>query len=407
VLERVAREVQLDDARSIDGVIAAIRSGVQVSLPDSITPGSAGGTLSADARAQLDSFYLSYAAPTGDQAQRIANALADAFVQESSKSQELRAEDTSQFIARQLQASQERLDTLRERLRTAKEAYMGRLPEQTDANLRMVAALQQQLQSTSMQISSEQDRLSAIERQIDETRQRALQPMPADTSGTAVTTTQAKVADLRRQLNEANLLYTAKHPEVQRLKEELASAERQMASEASKPESDRLAPLQANPAYRQLLADREAAQLRINALRRAEEQARRQVASYQARVESAPMVEQQIAPLEGEYDLETQKYASLSAKRQEALIAEDLARQRGGQRFHVLFAAGLPTTPVSPNAARIMLMALVLGFCLGGAGVVGREYFDRAVYDARSLQDEFAVPVLGEISRIRRIDRAS
>ena len=44
---------------------------------------------------------------------------------------------------------------------------------------------------------------------------------------------------------------------------------------------------------------------------------------------------------------------------------------------------------------------------LGAAAVVGREFLDRSVHDARVLQSEFEVPVLGEIPRIHASDRGS
>ena len=45
-------------------------------------------------------------------------------------------------------------------------------------------------------------------------------------------------------------------------------------------------------------------------------------------------------------------------------------------------------------------MAIAAGVVLGAALVVGREFLDRSVHDARALQTEFEVPVLGEIPRI-------
>jgi capsular polysaccharide biosynthesis protein len=39
---------------------------------------------------------------------------------------------------------------------------------------------------------------------------------------------------------------------------------------------------------------------------------------------------------------------------------------------------------------------------LGVALLVGREFVDRSVYDARALQNEFELPVLGEIPTIHR-----
>ena len=44
---------------------------------------------------------------------------------------------------------------------------MGRLPEQTQANLQMVAGLRQQQENTAMSLRSEQDRLAMLERQIE------------------------------------------------------------------------------------------------------------------------------------------------------------------------------------------------------------------------------------------------
>ena len=83
--------------------------------------------------------------------------------------------------------------------------------------------------------------------------------------------------------------------------------------------------------------------------------------------------------------------------------AEDVARKQGGERFSVLYPATLPTVPESPNILRLLIMAVGLGFALGAGLVVVREFLDRSVHDARSLQTEFEIPVLGEIPRIQEL----
>ena len=50
---------------------------------------------------------------------------------------------------------------------------MGRLPEQTGANLQTLNGLRQQLESTNTALRGEQDRLSMIERQLEAMRQGA------------------------------------------------------------------------------------------------------------------------------------------------------------------------------------------------------------------------------------------
>ena len=295
-------------------------------------------------------------------------------------------------------ASEGRLTTLEARLREMKESYMGRLPEQTNANLAMVAALQRQLEANATTGRAEQDRLSMIERQL-ESMQQSVDQAAAALRGTPGESAQSHVESLRRQLADSRLTFTEKHPEVVRLKEELATAEK-AAAERARPANDRLAMLQSNPEYRQLVKDRDATKLRVAEVQRSGQAITSQIRQYQARVETAPRVEQQLLSLNREYELERAAYGDLSQKRQAALIAEDLQRKQGGEQFAVLVPAGLPDEPFKPKPLRVMLMALAAGFVLGGAGAVGREYLDRSVHDARGLRDEFELPVLAEIPRI-------
>jgi uncharacterized protein involved in exopolysaccharide biosynthesis len=204
---------------------------------------------------------------------------------------------------------------------------------------------------------------------------------------------------LDRQLAAARGNYTEKHPEVIRLRDELAAAKVEAAAEASRPAEERITTLRVDPNYRALIADQEQTRLRIKELQRQQGQIAAQISMYRTRVESAPRVEQQIATLQREYDLEKQQYASLTAKLRSAEMAESLERNRGGEKFTVLARAPLPTSPTSPNAPRLMIVALLLGLCAGGGLALGREYLDRSIHDRRALTD-LDLPVLGEIPRI-------
>ena len=349
---------------------------------------------------QLDAFLLSYAAGSPTDARRVADTLARVFVEASSRTREARAEDTSAFISTQLDASKTRLDELEERLRKAKESYMGRLPEQTQSNLSIVAGMRQQLESTSNSLRGEQDRLSMIERQIDSMKQGAGDfAMPGRST---MSSAQARVLQLQQELANARGMYTEKHPEIQRLQDDLAAARREAAADREKPDNERLDQLQLDPGYRQLLADRETARLRVRDLQRAESQMRTQVAAYQSRIEAAPMVEQQLASLQREYDLEKHQYTELSAKLQAAELAESLERRRGGEQFQIFVRrvraarAGIAQRGASASRwhrARDRARRRVRR---------RPRVPHRSVHDVRALQAEFDVPVLGEISRISR-----
>jgi len=403
VLERTARLERLDQNTSIDAAIGRLRRGISVSMPDSITPsvGAAapGNQLSPDQKASLDTYTVSYVDSTPEDAQRILNRLAQVFVQENSKSLEIRATDTSQFIESQLRSSETRLTALEGKLRDMKESYMGRLPEQTNANLAMVSTLQRQLESNATMLRGEQDRLSMIDKEIDAI-QRGADDTLAAMKGTPGESLQSRVISLRSQLAVLKLSYTDKHPEVVRVKEDLANAEKAAAAERARPAADRQAILNSSPEYRGMVKDREAAKLRISELQHQQAAITGQIAAYQSRVEMAPRVEQQMVSVNREYDLERKAYGDLMDKKQAAVLNEELQRKQGGEQFAVLVPAGLPDEPFKPKPLRVMLMAIAAGLVLGGAGAVGREYLDRSVHDARGLRDEFELPVLAEIPRI-------
>jgi polysaccharide biosynthesis transport protein len=393
VLERVAREEGFEQHMKLNDAVAVIRSRVAVAV---IRP-EPGQTIA------MDQFTIAYRDSTPEMAQRVANRLADVFVQESSRKREVRAEETSAFIGKQLDASQQRLSVLEGQLRTAKEAFMGALPEQTNANVAMVTGLQQQLETTANAMRGEQDRLSIVERQIEGMKAGAANEMPVPGGMLAMASVSAiRVVQLERELDAARGNYTDKHPEIIRLRDELAAAKASVTAEQARPESERVATLRIDPTYRALLSDAERARLRIRELQRQETRIRAQIGMYRARVDSAPRVEQQMATLQREYDLERQQYGELSARRRNAEIAEQMERSRGSEQFTVLARAGFPTEPDNPKPVRLWTMVVLLGCVIGGGLALGREYLDRSIHDARGLND-LDLPVLGEIPRIANL----
>ena len=390
VLERVAREERLIAERPIEQVVQGLLGRIKVEVPAPI------------ARSQrdpeLNAFDIVYLDGSAERAQRVANRLAQVFVDEHSRSREVQAEGTAEFLGEQLRAAQERMSDLESRLRTAKERHMGNLPEQTVANLQTLGGVRTQLESTSQNLRSEQDRLSLLERQMQSMKEGQYSVASAGTG--VLASPQQRVIALQRELDLARSKYTPKHPEVQILEDELNTARADAAAIKSQPESARQESLIADPAYQQVAAERQQALLRIRALQRAETQLRADIARYQQRVEAAPMVEQELASMQREYELERENYGKLSERHGTSLVQEQIARTRGGERFSVLNTAYLPHAPESPNRLRILLMALGLGAALGGAMAFGREFLDRSIRDPRKLQDEFDVPVLAEIPRI-------
>lgn len=397
VLDRVIREEKIKSSKPADEVAAMLRDNLTKNIEVPLPIGLNGRP---DPARGIDLFYLGYADKDPARAQRIANRVASVFVEENSKVQTNRAENTADVLEQQLAASQGRLTDLDNKLRTKKQNYIGRLPEQVGANVQMVNGARSQFESISMQIRSEQDHLSMVESQLDQMRQGSGVESMTTVGLAAAQAAQKRIDDLEAQLSADRALgYTDKHPDVDRLAREIKQA-RAEATAAKVPPPNRDELLKADPIYRAKVQERDLARLHIRELQAGSAAAQRQIGDYQNRVEAAPIAEQELTSLQRDYDAEKTRYADLNTRFNNARMAEDLARKQGGERFSVLYPANLPDEPFEPQPLKIMAMAIVAGFVLGAGAALGREFLDRSVHDSRALEHEFEVPVLGEIPRI-------
>jgi succinoglycan biosynthesis transport protein ExoP len=398
VLDRVIRDEKLGKSKPTSEVAARLRENLSQNIEVPLPIGLNGRP---DPSRGIDLFYLGYTDRDPQRAQRVADRVASVFVEENSKVQTVRAENTADVLQQAVADSQAKLTDLENKLTAKKKNYVGRLPDQVGANVQMVNGARSQLESLSIQLRSEQDHLSMVESQLDAMRQGV--GVEGVTTSTMASTQAAQkhIDDLEAQLaSDRALGFLDKHPDVQRLQQEIKQAKAALvASKADQP-ANREEMLKTDPIYRAKIQERDMARLHIKDLQAGSANAQAQIGNYQSRVEAAPVVEQELTSLQREYDLEKAHYADLTARYQNATTAEDVSRKQGGERFTVLYPANLPESPIAPQPLKIMALAIVAGLILGAGAAIGREFLDRSVHDLRGLQSEFEVPVLGEIPRI-------
>jgi succinoglycan biosynthesis transport protein ExoP len=398
VLDRVIREEQISRSKPTAEVAASLRDNLTRNLE---VPAPVGLNGRPDPARGIDMFFIGYTDKDAARSQRIANRVATVFVEENSRVQTNRAENTAEVLEQQVKTSQATLADLEDKMRKKKQNFVGSLPEQMGANVQMANGARSQFESLALQIRTEQSHVSMVESQLSEMRQGMAGASSTAGGFAAMQSAQKRVDDLDGQLTADRALgYTDRHPDIQRLQQELKQARADLqAAKVQQPVTNEEA-LRADPQYRAKLQERDLAQLHIKGLQAAATAAEAQIGNYQRRVETAPVAEQELASLEREYALEKGRYSDLTARFGSAQMAEDVARKQGGERFSVLYPAGLPKEPIEPQPAKIMAMAVVAGLVLGACAAIGREFLDRSVHDSRALQNEFDLPVLGEIPRI-------
>jgi succinoglycan biosynthesis transport protein ExoP len=200
-------------------------------------------------------------------------------------------------------------------------------------------------------------------------------PDPAmDRAARARQETMDRLVKLRQELAEMRVSYGDKYPDVIRLQAEIDGLEnRLLRAERASPREEKPAP----PSTATTPVPAEPLQGNINAFRR-DQDSQRMTRDYTALREI---------------------HASLLRRYEDALLAENLERQKG-EHFRILDAALVPSEPVAPGRQRLMLMGLVLAIASGIAAMFAAERLDTSFRRMDELRDFANLPILASIPRI-------
>lgn len=300
----------------------------------------------------------------------VANDIADLYVLENSRLRERQATETTAFLKAQLDEVEARLNGQERAVNAYREARLGQLPEQQAANLATLERLYAQLRLNN------ENQLRAMD-----ARSEILRRTEGEGGGVS------SLSDLRRELAATRARVNDAHPDVMRLRAEIAALERQES---------------ATPAFR--TGDRDQQRLRdldaeLEALRREEARLRQSTAVYEERIENVPRREQELAALTRDYAATREQYSSLVARYEEASLGETLELSNDRQ-FRLLDRAVPPESPAGPPRTRLLVMGLIVSLMLAAGGVVLAEQLDSSFHTIDELKGFTNVPVVGGIPRI-------
>ncbi len=395
------------------------------------------------AKNQPGAIRVSYAARQPEVAAAVANQIGSFFVEENSKARESQAKGTSVFLEERMQEARKRLEEQEARLSEYKMRNSGELPEQKDAILSTLQRLQVELQGAQDAINrTQQQRLilenalaSATASQSELAKiaeditvpQAAVAAPPAASSSSGVpvaatTPSGRKRSDvLEEELDALLRRYTDSHPDVVALKEELQRVKRAeerdsaMAAEAARLERQRMArgekPQRRPPPelLQLMLREKErVAGLKAQLDAQSREMQQREedrasvlglIATYQQRLESIPLREQEMAGLTRDYQITKSNYESLLDKNLAAEMASDMERRQKAERFVIIDKARLPERPERPKRMLLTLVSSLVALAAGLGLALMRELNRNVVLGEWEMPQQ--VPVLGRIPPIR------
>jgi polysaccharide chain length determinant protein (PEP-CTERM system associated) len=340
-------------------------------------------------------FTLSYRGSDPRKVAQVTNALASLYIEENVKVREQQATGTSQFIEEQLAVIRKKLEAQEQQMSQYKEKYIGELPEQLSANISTLERFNAQLHLNSEKLARANERHASLVRQL------AGAQGAGSTAAMRYNTLRTQLATLQQQLQVLRTRFSDKYPTVIRLKEEIATLERQLDDALPNGADAPNAPVEPNTPERHLLqAEIDAVNTEIKVLRTEEQNLLRSLNVYQQRVENTPRHERELHMHSRDYEITQALYHSLLKRLEEAKLAESMEQNLQGEQFRLLESATPPTRPASPNRVRLLLVAasLSLGLAVGAAFVV--ERLDTSFHSVDDLRAYVDVPVLQSLPHI-------
>ena len=394
-LESVIKEFDLyhgkKDKMSSEEIVELMRKNIELSVKgDSKKSGS---------------FTISFSDNNPETARNVTNRIASLFIEENLKVREQQAEGTTGFLENQLESLKTVLEGHENQIKTFKQRYMGELPSQLETNLRTLDRFQLEMQTTNDLLRSAEERKITLEKQLADLKSSIAAGTIVDNTTTPI---RLRLNELQKELSHLLATYTEKHPDIIRLKNEIAEVEKglkenapyEKSSESSAGTVIKTHTSNENTLYVSLVKQITDVNADIKGLREKQKEIAKNMSILQNRVERMPTTEQKMAGLMRDYENTRANYQSLLNKKLDAQLAESLEKRQKGEQFRILDPANLPVKPFKPDRLKVVFVGLAAGLGGGFGFVFLLEYTDASFRKAEDVYSAVGLPVLASVPRI-------
>jgi polysaccharide chain length determinant protein (PEP-CTERM system associated) len=335
------------------------------------------------------------------------------FIDENLRNRRQTSEDTTQFLAKELEAARADLEQQDDRLRRFKASHLGELPEQLQTNLQILTGLQTRLQAETDALETANQQKLYLESLLSQ-YQGAYPQLGSQSTGAELSAANVddQLARLNAQLADLSVRYKPDHPDVRQLKEKIATLEQwKKQAEAHSSQAEGTAgsvPSAHGPAERreagpalQVENQLSANKLKIARLEQSVRRLDKQIDEYQNRLNVVPLREQEFAEINRDHEQSRAAYESLLNKKTQSEVATDLVKERQGEVFSVIDPPNLPAKPYWPDRFKLSLLGLIFGMALALGATVLVEMLDVRIHKEEDLRDLIALPLLAAIPMLQ------
>ena len=354
--------------------------------------------------AEADTFSISFIGNNPKRVMQVANTLASYFMDENLKVREAQAIGTSEFLESELEKTRKMLEEREQKLAEFRGKYIGGLPDELESNLRTMDRLQLEMTEKNKLLREVKNALGLLETKIAQVNTAAQEASATGNEYEGLTDEQ-KLAYAREKYDSLLLTYTAKHPDVQKLKKTIEKLETSVMEANKNPGQGVAANFNQNSSIMVMKVQRRQLAGEIEGIQNEIAQLHEKMKIYQQRIEETPKRELELQALKRDYANIQSTYNSLLDRKLEAELSVNMEKKQKGEQFKTLDYARLPEKPISPDVRKLFLISVALGFGVGGGIIFLKEFINLSVirWDEQ-IEKELGLNILASIPPLEKPD---
>jgi len=389
-------------------------------------------------------FSIAYEGENPEVVKKVTEALANLYIQEDIKAKEKLVSSTTEFLEEELNVLREQVKHHEKELSEFKAKHLGELPENAVSNFQTISRLEQQVDGLETRIRSLQERKLFLQSQLATVE--PLNPITTE-DGKVASNPAERLKQLRLNLMTMQSRLSERHPDIKKLKREIAELEAQIGSSddsvmkmkllsekktklaslkgtlgsqhpdviklsrevdtlsreveslAAQPSTPDPNNVQAdNPVYINLRTQIVSVDTEIKNLMADKTKSQSELDKYRLKAEKSPLIEKEYNELTMDFDNAKKKYSEMLDKLMSAKVSKQMEKQERGERFTITDPPGLPTKPIKPNRIAIILLGFILSAGISVSLVALQEGMDPSLKNEDDLSRITGVPVLTSLT---------
>ena len=215
----------------------------------------------------------------------------------------------------------------------------------------------------------------------------------------------ARIAELKRGLDQLQQRYTDQHPDVINTRRQIKDLEEQRKREVAELQKAALAQpaaaggrhqTQAHPGLARVVATKE---VEVGQIRAPGEANAARYNAAQGAIKLAPQLEAEFAQLNRDYDIIKKNYQEMVERRESAALSTDLDNTSGVADFRIIDPPRASPKPVAPNRLMLLAAGMVVALLAGLLTAFAASQIRPVFHDLNELRHRLELPILGAVSR--------